>query len=154
MIKFVPRPGKFYAVGATNLGERPDNEKATQFERKNRIMAVLGQDWGPFTGYAGVIRSRGGGGINFRPFWFNKNLNRRFELKLEASDFDREKVVQNRLLDEPWMAVGASFALTRWLWIGARFEDILERSDFMANFNIIFRDEDFSYLFGWASVSK
>lgn len=153
-VKFIPRPGKFYAAGATNIGEPVDNEKHVAFERKNRIMAVMGQDYGPFTGYVGAIQSRGGGGLNFRPFFFSPKWDRRFEIGADVSDFSRDRVVKGRHLDSALLNVGAHMAITKWLWIGARAQDLYERTSYQAYMNIIFRDTDLSYLFGLASVAR
>ncbi len=153
-LTFVPRPGKFYAFGVTNVGDRPSNENSTQFEKKNKVVAVLGQDYGPFTGYAGAIRSNGGAGLTFRPLMFLPKWYRRFELNTEISDFSRERVVQGRTLDRALWSAGAHMAVTKWLWLGVRAEDLLERSAFMAYTNIVFRDEDLAYFFGFASLSR
>lgn len=153
-LTFVPRPGKFYGLGVTNVGEQPANENSTKFEKKNKFTAVLGQDYGPFTGYAGAIRSKGGAGLTFRPLFFWPKWYRRFELNSEVSDFSRDRVVQGRELDRALWSVGAHFAVTRWMWLGVRTEDLLERSAFMAYTNIIFRDEDLAYFFGFASLSR
>jgi hypothetical protein len=45
-------------------------------------------------------------------------------------------------------------AITRWLWVGVRAEDILERPAIMGYTNIVFRDEDLAYLLGFASVAR
>jgi len=153
-IKIVPREGKYYYFGASNIGEPIDDEKHQAFERKNRINALLGQDFGPFTGYAGAIRSRGGVGVKLRPFWFNEKWNRKAELEVEASDFSRDRVVKGVHLDRTWVATGARVSIKRWLWIGARVEDILERSVFMTNLNIVFKDEDLAYLLGLAGAAR
>ncbi|MBV9080666.1 MAG: MCE family protein [Elusimicrobia bacterium] len=153
-LRFVPRPGKFYGIGVTNIGEPPPEEKHVAYERKNRITAVLGQDYGPFTGYGGAIRSEGGVGLNFRPFWMLPKLNRRFELTAEASDFNRDRIVLNKRLKGAALDVGAHMSLTPWLWVGARWEDVLQRSAFMAYTNVVFRDEDLAYFFGFASLAK
>ncbi len=153
-IKFVPRPGKFYGIGVTNIGEVQSDEKHTVFERRNRITAVLGQDYGPFTGYVGAIESRGGGGLAFRPLFFNKNLAPRLSINADASDFTRDRTVLGKRLQGALVNVGANVAITRWLWLGTRWRDVMERSAFEAYANIIFRDEDLAYFFGFASLSK
>lgn len=153
-VTIVPRPGKFYAVGVSNIGAPISNEKHLVHERKNRITAVMGADWGPFTGYAGAIRSDGGVGLNFRPLWWSKEWNRRLELTAEASDFSRERVVKGRRIEGTVYNVGGRVALTRWLWVGARGEDLGERGAFMGYTNIVFRDEDLAYLLGFASFAR
>jgi len=153
-IRIEPRPGKFYAVGATNIGEPVSGEKHVAYERKNRITGVMGADYGPFTGYAGAIRSRGGVGLNFRPLWKVPKLARRLELNAEMYDISRDRIVRGRRLDSANLDVGGHVAITRWFWLGARAEDVLERSAFIGYANIIFRDEDLSYLLGFAGLAK
>lgn len=153
-ITFVPRPGKFYALGVTNVGDPITNEKHLVYERKNRITAVVGQEFGPFTAFAGAIRSDGGVGLNFRPLWKLPNWNRRLEITTEASDFSRDRVVRGNRLDRAYVAAGLHYALTRWLWVGVRQEDILEHSSFMTYANINLRDEDLAYLLGFASFAR
>ncbi len=153
-VTFVPRPGKFYAVGVTNIGERPDREKETQYERKNRITAVLGGELGPLTGYAGAIRSAGGVGGSFRPLWKSPKWGRRFEFQTEVSDFSRDRVVNGEVLDKPVWSAGAHLALTRWLWVGVRQEDMLEHSAFQTYANVILLDRDFAYLLGLSALAR
>lgn len=153
-LRFVPHPGKFYALGASNVGEPVNDEKHTAFERKNRILAVLGQDYGPFTGYAGAIESRGGAGLVFRPLFFKPKLASRVTLDANASDFSRDRTVLGQRLTGALVNVGANVAVTRWFWLGAHWRDVLERSSFEASANIVFRDEDLPYFFGFASLAK
>jgi phospholipid/cholesterol/gamma-HCH transport system substrate-binding protein len=153
-VKMVPQPGKFYAFGVTNLGEVPSGEKHTKYERKNRVTAVLGHDLGPFTGYIGAVESRGGGGLNFRPLFFSSKWNRRFEVGVQASDFSRDRTVNGQRFEKALVDAGAHVAVTKWLWLGVRARDVLERSAFQSYLNIIFRDEDLAYLFGFASLSR
>ncbi len=154
-LKFVPRPGKFYAIGGTNLGVNDVNdEEHTLYERKNRILAVMGSDYGPFTGYVGAIRSRGGAGLDFRPFFMFPKWERRFSLNAEISDVYRDRIVNGTHLDKAFVGVGAHMAVTNWLWIGARAEDLFERTSYQAYMNIIFRDSDLGYMFGLASVAR
>jgi phospholipid/cholesterol/gamma-HCH transport system substrate-binding protein len=152
-IRIEPKPGKFYAFGATNIGDPISDEKHQAYERKNRIVAVMGHDYGPFTGYAGVIRSRAGAGLNFRPLWKMAKLKDRFELNAEMYDFSRDRTVQGKRIKGSNLDLGAHVAVTRWLWVGARVEDVLERSAFMAYTNIVFRDEDLAYLLGFATIA-
>lgn len=153
-VTIVPRKGKFYAFGVTNIGQVPSNEKYLYSERKNRITAVLGGDYGPFTGYGGAIRSRGGVGLNFRPLWKFKKVGRRFELNAETYDFDRDKVVRGEHLKGPNLDAGGHIALTRWLWVGARGEDLLERPAFVSYANLIIGDEDLAYLLGFIGLAR
>ncbi|MCB4756034.1 MAG: MlaD family protein [Elusimicrobia bacterium] len=153
-IYFVPREGKFYYVGASHVGVVPEDEKHTKFERKNRFDALLGYTWGPLTGFGGVMRSSGGAGLKLKPLWGIKNWADRFELSAEINQFSRDREVQGHLLDRAFVALGAQFALTRWLWVGVRDEEILERPDVMGYANVVLKDEDLAYLLGLASFAR
>ncbi len=151
-IRIEPKPGKFYAFGATNIGQTVNDEKHVVYERKNRFTAVMGHDYGPFTGYAGAIRSSGGAGLSFRPLT-NPKVARRLELNVEAYDFNRDRVVRGNRIRGANLDIGGHVAITRWFWLGARAEDVLHHSAFMAYTNVVFRDEDLAYLLGFASVA-
>lgn len=153
-LTIVPRPGKYYSLGVTNLGEVPENEKNTKYERRNRFTATMGADLGPFTGYAGAISSRGGAGINFRPFFMFPKWNKRIELNGEARYFSRDDVINGEHLKGTIVSAGLHVALNRWWWIGVRQQDIFEHSAFEVFSNVIFRDEDLSYLLGLASLAR
>lgn len=153
-VKIVPREGKFYAVGVSHVGEPITDEKRLEFERKNRITGVMGADWGPFTGYAGAIRSDGGAGLDFRPLWWNKDWGKRVTLTAEASDFERDRTVKGQRLEGPVVSVGGHIAITPWLLVGARGEDIMERGAFMSYTNIVFEDKDLAYLLGFVGLAR
>jgi phospholipid/cholesterol/gamma-HCH transport system substrate-binding protein len=153
-INFEPRGGKFYSFGATNIGEVPHDEKHTQYERKNRITAVMGQWFGPVGGYAGAIRSSGGVGVMAKPLWKVPKYKDRLVFSAEASEFNRDRTINGTRFQKTWVAAGMNYAVTRWWWVGVRAEDILERSAFMGYTNIVLRDEDLAYLLGFASVAR
>ncbi len=153
-INFEPRRDKFYSIGATNIGKVPHNEKYTEYERKNRITAVMGAWKGPVGGYAGAIRSSGGVGLLAKPLWGVPKFKDRLVFNAEASDFNRDRTVNGRRLQKTWVAAGMNYAVTRWWWVGVRAEDLLERSAFMGYTNIVLRDEDLAYLLGFASVAR
>lgn len=153
-ITFVPRPGKYYALGVENVGDPVPDEKHVAFERKNRFTATLGTDWGPFTGYAGVIHSDGGVGLNFRPLWKSAKWGRRVELQTQAYDFDRDMIVKNEHLKGSVVSAGLHVALTRWWWVGVRGQDLFQHAAFQSYTNLVFRDEDLAYLLGFASFAR
>jgi hypothetical protein len=154
-LKFVPKPGssKFYFVGGNNLGARRDRRDAgNDIERRNTVTALMGRDWGPITGYAGVIRSAGGVGGRFRPI----PKSDRVEIQADAYDFGRDEVVQGVKMEGPIYNVGARVKLLQVpsVWLGLGVEDAAERKNVNASVRIQFRDEDIAMLLGLAGMSR
>jgi len=154
-LKLVPRPGKFYQVELNNVGNQKDrNQPGADLERRNTITGVFGKDFGPLTAYVGFIRSRGGIGGAFRPFWRNPAWDRRFEIQAEAYDFSRNEFLQGQHFDKPVYNAGFRVGILRWLYAGVQVEDIAIRSNVVGNLNVQLRDDDIAYLLGLASLGK
>jgi phospholipid/cholesterol/gamma-HCH transport system substrate-binding protein len=155
-IKVVPRPGKYYYLGGNNLGEREDRTvEGNDVERKNRVTAVMGYDFGPVTLYGGLVRSRGGGGVKIRPLPASNTWNRRVELEAEAYDFGRDEAYQGFTFDKPVYNAGARVKIVEpWLWLGAQVEDIAVRRNLNLNANVLFRDEDFAFLLAFIGLAR
>lgn len=156
-LRWVPRPGKFYAIAGNNLGSREDrkSDPEADLERKNTITAVMGQDFGPFTFYAGALRSAGGVGARWRPLPKSSGWNRRVELEAEAYNFGRDEVVRGVVMDKPVYNAGLRVnAVAPWVWIGGGVEDMAARKNFNANVNILFKDEDIAFLLGLVNIAR
>jgi len=155
-LRIVPRPGKYYFIQANNVGKKEDSKiVGNDFEKRNTITAVMGKDFGPVTIFGGAIRSSGGAGMAFRPFYKSEKWNRRVELQAEAYDFPRDTVRQGIKLDSPVYNAGARVAIVYpTLWAGAQVEDIAERKNFNANMNLTFKDEDIAYLLGLVGLAR
>ncbi|MBK8576565.1 MAG: MCE family protein [Elusimicrobia bacterium] len=155
-ITVVPRPGKYYYLGGNNLGEREDRTvEGNDVERKNRVTAVMGYDFGPVTLYGGVLRSRGGGGVKIRPLPASSGWNRRVELEAEAYDFGRDEAYQGYTFDKPVYNAGARVKVIEpWLWLGGQVEDIAVRRNLNLNANVMFRDEDFAFLLAFIGLAR
>jgi virulence factor Mce-like protein len=155
-IKVATRPGKYYYLGGSNLGEREDRTvEGNDVERKNRVTAVMGYDFGPTTLYGGVIRSRGGAGVKIRPLPASNRWNKRVELEAEAYDFGRNDAYQGYTFDKPVYNAGARVKVVEpWLWMGAQVEDIAVRRNLNLNANLVFRDEDFAFLLAFIGLAR
>jgi phospholipid/cholesterol/gamma-HCH transport system substrate-binding protein len=155
-IKVVPRPGKYYYLGGNNLGEREDRTvEGNDVERRNRVTAVMGYDFGPVTLYGGLVRSRGGGGVKIRPLPASNTWNSRVELEAEAYDFGRDEAYQGFTFDKPVYNAGARVKVVEpWLWLGAQVEDIAVRRNLNLNANVLFRDEDFAFLLAFIGLAR
>ena len=154
-LKFVPRPGqgKFYYLGGNNLGPRRDRrDPGNDIERRNTASALIGNEWGPFTGYAGIIRSQGGVGGLFRPI----PKTDRFELKADAFNFSRDEWIQGIHMKGPIYNIGARAMVIRHptVWVEGEVEDAAVRKNFNAGFHLNFKDDDIAYLLGLAGVAR
>jgi len=69
-------------------------------------------------------------------------------------DFGRDDTVNGDHLTKAQFVGRTQLALKRWLWVGARLEDILEHTRFLAYTNIRVPDEDLAYFFGFASLAR
>ena len=155
-IKVVPRPGKYYYLAGNNLGVQEDRKvDGNDVERRNRVTAVMGYDFGPLTLYGGLVRSRGGGGVKIRPLPAASPWNRRVELEGEAYDFGRDEAYQGYTFNKPVYNAGARVKIVEpWLWVGAQMEDIAVRRNLNLNFNMVFRDEDFAFLLAFIGLAR
>jgi phospholipid/cholesterol/gamma-HCH transport system substrate-binding protein len=156
-LRIIPKPGKFYFLQGNNLGPRQDRraDPTADIEKRNTVTAVLGKDFGPFTFYAGLIRSAGGVGGRWRPF-AGSPVGRRVEVEAEGFNFSREETVRGLVLDDPVYNAGFRVALSTApaVWIGAQVEDMAERKNVNANVNVSFRDDDIAYLLGLAGLAR
>lgn len=150
-LKIVPREGRYYYVGGSNLGNISDfNKHGTDYAQKNRVDALLGFVRGPFDVGFGVIRSGGGARLTVTPF-YRDPFWKRFSVMAQGYDFGRNRVVNSRLFDKPAYDVGVMARITKWFGLGARAEDLAETKRGQIWANISFEDQDVSYLFGLAS---
>jgi len=155
-LRIEPRPNKFYEVKGMNLvntgSTREDNQ---DFERTNTVTALMGQHWGPFTGAVGVIKSRAGAELRYRPFQDTEiPVLNRLELLGSGSDFGRDAYLKGRHFTKPNYMAGGRFQLNRWMSAGIQSEDIAETSNLHAAVNIAFEDKDVAYLLGFVTFAR
>jgi phospholipid/cholesterol/gamma-HCH transport system substrate-binding protein len=156
-MKFIPRPGKFYFLGGNNLGKRADRrDPGNDIERRNTISALMGREFGPATLFAGVIRSQGGAGFQFRPVPKKVSWSDRVELEGEAYDFGRDETVQGVRMKGTVYNAGVRLKLVRvpTVWLGAGVEDAAQRKNFVGNLHVSFKDEDIAYLLGLVGLAR
>jgi phospholipid/cholesterol/gamma-HCH transport system substrate-binding protein len=146
-LKVVPRPGKFYYLGGSNLGTTDEGVVSKDPEKMNTIDLLIGRQFGPTELYGGLIRSKGGVGAGIRPFWRSDTW-RRLEFTAEAYDFTRETPVS-----KPKVNAGAKVELTNWAYLGAQWEDLYYASSLNAYFNMLIRDDDIAYILGLIGLS-
>ncbi len=151
-LKIYPREGRYYYVGGSNLANLNDAPRGSKpdYTQPNRVDALLGWELGPFDMAAGVIRSGGGGRLTVTPFKGDPFWGR-FSLTAQAYDFGRNRTINAKVFDKPAYDAGFLTAISRFVGLGARIEDIAIAKRVMAWANIHFEDKDIAYMFGMAT---
>ena len=156
-VKFVPGNGyTYYSFGISNLGNKdnmPKNNK--DFRDFNQIDARLGvyNQWGDLA--VGMIRGAGGVRAAIKPFYKADNfIIKNFALYGEATDFGRKRVINGRMFDKPFYAVGAQAWLNKNFGLNVRYNDIAEASAWQVGANLSFEDKELASLLGLASMAK
>ena len=156
-IKFVPGNGyTYYSAGVTNLGNKdnmPKNDK--DFRDFNQIDARLGvyNQWGDLA--VGMIRGSGGVRAAVKPFYKADNfVVKNFTLYGEATDFGRKRVINGRMFDKPFYALGAQAWINKNVGVNVRYNDIAEASAFQIGANLSFEDKELASLLGLARMAN
>ncbi len=150
-LKISPRPGRYYYVGGANLGNVNDaTRRGVDYAPPNRIDGLLGFEKGPFDLAVGGIRSSGGARVTVTPF-YNYEFGKRFSVMAQGYDFGRNRQYNGHMFTHPELDFGILARLTKWLGIGARVEDVQEVPRYQTWANVMFEDQDVSYLFGLAT---
>ncbi len=155
-LRLEPRPNKFYEIMGQNLSTRGSSAEASKdFERPNTITALLGEHWGAFTGAAGVIRSRAGAEVRYRPFQDTEvPVANRLELVAQGFDFGRDAIIKGRHFTNPNYTAGARVRVNNYVTAGLQAEDIAETTNVNGLVNLNFEDKDIAYLLGFVSFAR
>ena len=149
-LKIVPRDGRYYYLGISNVGNPSNSIKARDYVKENTVDGLLGFDWRYVDLGAGVIRSAGGARVTLTPFADNPLL-KRVSVFGQAYDFGRDRTVNGHHFTHAEYDFGTMVRLHRLIGIGARVEDVAETKRFQTWINVNFEDRDISYLFGLAT---
>ncbi|MBI4062907.1 MAG: MCE family protein [Elusimicrobia bacterium] len=153
-LKLSPRPGKYYFMGASNVGDKNAPLKVKDFEKKNTLNIGLGHEFFPWLDlYAGVIRSEGGLGARVKPFYAFP-LGDRLTVEAEAYGLGRDTTFNNRRLEGAVYNVGLAAQIFPWLRIVGRQEDMGDSDHFHGGFNVVLEDKDLAYILGLVSVTR
>jgi len=140
-IEIYPKPTKFYYVMVNNVSL----EEETSFEKNNTFSIGLGGTlYNRFTIYGGLIRSYGGIGIKLFPLGYKSKL---LEFGLETYNFSTTR-------SSPQVDIALKLKLARWLYLGARYEDVAVNDILNTSLNITFEDEDIAYLLGLIGLTR
>lgn len=157
-IKFLPANGfSYYRVGISDMGNRDNLPKnKDDFRNKpNQIDARLGlyNDWADLS--LGLIRGAGGGVLSVKPFFKADNyIVKNFAVYGEATDFGRNRMINNRLFDKADVSVGAKVNLTKNVGVGVRYDDMLETKTFQMTGSISFEDKELAAMLGLARMAN
>ncbi len=149
-VKIYPREGRYYYLGAANMINTRDTARGTDYEVMNTVDAQLGWEVGNFDLYAGVLRGSGGAGARWAPF-LNSKWDR-IAFLLEASEFTRNRDIKGRLFNKPRYDAGVEAKVNKYVFAGARLNDMMETKRLNLTTRLIFEDKDIAYLFGFASL--
>lgn len=149
-LTIVPREGRYYYLGGSNLGSPSDARKKNDFAQNNRVDGLLGFVKGPIDVGVGSIRSSGGARVTITPF-YKDPIGKKFSFMAQAYDFGRDRTVNSYHYTHPEYDFGILARINRFFGLGLRVEDIqgTKRGQFWTN--VTFEDKDISYLFGLAS---
>ena len=156
-VKFLPSNGyTYYSAGISNLGNKnnlPKNDK--DYRDYNLLDARLGiyNEWGDLA--VGMIRGSGGVRAAVKPFYkADEFIIKNFTLYGEATDFGRNRIINNRMFNKPFYALGAQAWINKNVAINFRYNDIAEASAFQIGANLSFEDKELASLLGLATLAK
>lgn len=151
-VKIVPRKGRYYKLGLTNIGNTDDNPLRPDYVDKNRIDAQLGWESDTTDFYAGMVKGAGGFGIKYTPMGGRDTFLNRFSLLGEGYDFMRNRTIKGRKFSHPNWNLGAEFRVNRFISFGYMASDIQGTGNTEYMTKITFEDKDIAYLLGLATL--
>lgn len=146
-----PRPEKFYYLGVDNVADSGITGTVVN-QKENTFTGTIGKDFKKTTVYAGIIRSKGGLGLKWRPLSEGNEKRRLFDrLEIQSEIFDFTRTVPDK---KPFVSLGTRVGLTKWFFLGLQSEDLLTQQSMFAYCNVVFEDEDVAYIMGLIGLSK
>ncbi|MDR1123057.1 MAG: MlaD family protein [Elusimicrobiota bacterium] len=147
----------YYQAGIANLGNR-DNMPADDKDyrgKPNQIDARLGfyNQWGDLA--VGMIRGSGGAVLQLKPFYaLSPRFIKTFALYGEFTDLGRNRDINGRLFDKPYLSFGVKTDITKNVNIGVRADDVAELPSLQFTAGISFEDKELASLLGLATLAK
>jgi hypothetical protein len=150
-LKISPRDGRYYYLGASNIGDKKDIRDADDYVEKNKFDARLGWEGDFYDIYFGLLHGAGGIGLKLKPLYKMGPL-KNLAFVGEASDFQRNRFLFGRKFDKPNYRAGAEFKINKFLTVGARVDDIAETAHTQYGAKITLEDKDIAYFLGLISL--
>lgn len=141
-LEIYPNPTKFYYISINNVSSKEDEN---YYEKYNSFSIGLGGSFYDIVAvYGGFIKSYAGIGVKLFPLGYKSKL-----LEFSAEAFNFSRVTTSLQMD-----LEMKLRLTRWLYLGVRYEDVSLSEVLNAYLNITFEDEDIAYLLGLIGLSR
>ncbi len=142
-IEIYPRDTKFYYLSVNNISTGEENslsgEKVNTFS-----IGIGGTFYKKISVYGGIIRSYAGVGLRLFPLGYKSKL---LEFNVEAYNFSRART-------SPQLDLGLKLKLLKWLYLGARYEDVSISKTINAMLSVNFEDKDVAYLLGLIGLTQ
>lgn len=146
----------YYRAGVANLGNRNNMVKPKDYSGEpNQLDARLGfyNKWADLS--LGMIRGSGGAALELKPFFMSDySLINSLSVYGEATDFARDRYINSRLFNKPYISTGAKVNITKNLNLGVRYDDMFEASSVQITAGISFEDKELASLLGLATLAK
>jgi len=140
-IEIYPKDTKFYYLAVNNISS---DEQVVSEKYNTLSIGIGGNFYDKITLYGGLIRSYGGFGVKFFPLGYKSKL---LEIGAEAYNFSKSR-------SSPQVDLDLRLKLARWLYLGARYEDVAVSEVLNASLNVRFEDEDIAYLLGLIGLTR
>jgi phospholipid/cholesterol/gamma-HCH transport system substrate-binding protein len=140
-IEIYPKDKKFYYLAVNNISS---DEQVVSEKYNTLSIGIGGNFYDKITLYGGLIRSYGGFGVKFFPLGYKSKL---LEIGAEAYNFSKSR-------SSPQVDLDLRLKLARWLYLGARYEDVAVSEVLNASLNVRFEDEDIAYLLGLIGLTR
>ncbi len=140
-LEIYPKDTKFYYLAVNNISS---DEQVVSEKYNTLSIGIGGNFYDKFTLYGGLIRSYGGFGIKFFPLGYKSKL---LEIGAETYNFSKTR-------SSPQIDFDLKFRLAKWLYLGARYEDVAVSEVLNTSLNVRFEDEDIAYLLGLIGLTR
>jgi phospholipid/cholesterol/gamma-HCH transport system substrate-binding protein len=147
----------YYQAGIANLGNQ-DNLPADDKDyrgKPNQIDARLGfyNNWADLA--VGMIRGSGGAVLQLKPLYaLSPRFVNSFAVYGEFTDLGRNRYINGRLFDKPYISFGAKTDITKNVNVGIRADDVFELPALQLAAGISFEDKELASLLGLATLAK
>lgn len=138
---------KYYYAGASNVLNIKNKPRGTSYELPNRIDAYIGWTYPVWEFYIGAIRSSGGFGLRYTPFYDDEFLGK-FSLNAEANEFSRNRRIKGRRFNDARYDFGLTYQANKNLSGTIKITDVLEVKRINISTRVLFEDKDIANLLG------
>ena len=146
-LRIYANDNKYYYAGASNILNIRNEPRGVSYELPNRIDAYIGWTYPVWEFYIGAIRSSGGFGIRYTPFYDDEFLSK-FSLNAEANEFSRNRKIKGRKFNDARYDFGLTYQATKKFGASVKITDILEVKRLNISTRVLFEDKDIAALLG------